>query len=318
MDPHTEFAGSIATLKRRLHEAIEPTVIGLGAEIDLLLVALLARGHALLEGVPGIAKTLLARSFAAALGAEFQRIQFTPDLLPADVTGGTIFDRRTGEFVLRKGPVFTQVLLADEINRSPAKTQSALLEAMQERQVTIDGKSMPLPDPFMVLATQNPVEEEGVYRLPEAQLDRFLVRVPFPYPSLEDEMTILRTHACRTALAEAVATVEDVRRCQAAMEEIPIGDGVLRTAGELARETRRHPAILLGLSPRASLSLVTAARVRAALDGRAFVIHEDVRALLDPVLSHRLILKPEAEMDGLEPRAILEEIFGRLDLWEAR
>ena len=318
MDQHIESAGAFAALKSRLHAAIEPVVIGLEVEIDLLLAALLARGHALLEGVPGVAKTLLARSFAAALGAEFQRIQFTPDLLPADVTGGTILDRRTGEFVLRKGPLFTQVLLADEINRSPAKTQAALLEAMQERQVTLDGRSLPLPDPFLVLATQNPVEEEGVYRLPEAQLDRFLVRVPFPYPSLADEMRILRTHARAQAPPQAVATVAEIRQAQAALEEIPVCDGVLRTAGELARETRRHPAILLGLSPRASLSLVTAARARAALEGRPFVIHEDLRALLDPVLSHRLILKPEAEMDGLKARAVLEEIFGRLDLWETR
>jgi len=182
----------------------------------------------------------------------------------------------------------------------------------------LDGRSLPLPDPFLVLATQNPVEEEGVYRLPEAQLDRFLVRVPFPYPSLADEMRILRTHARAQAPPQAVATVAEIRQAQAALEEIPMGDGVLRTAGELARETRRHPAILLGLSPRASLSLVTAARARAALEGRPFVIHEDLRALLDPVLSHRLILKPEAEMDGLKARAVLEEIFGRLDLWETR
>lgn len=315
---HNDFVDQIAALRRRLREELEKSVIGLGAEIDLLLVALLGRGHALLEGVPGVAKTLLARSFAAAIGADFQRVQFTPDLLPTDVTGGTIFDRAANDFVMRKGPIFTQVLLADEINRSPAKTQSALLEAMQERQVTVDGKSMPLPDPFLVFATQNPVEEEGVYRLPEAQLDRFLVRVRFPYPALEDEMRILKTHARRAPAAAAVTDIDTVRRHQAALEELPIGDGVLKTASELARESRRHSAILLGLSPRASLCLVVAARARAVLEGRTYVTHEDMHALLGPVLAHRLILKPEAEMDGLAAATILDEIFRNLELWEVR
>jgi MoxR-like ATPase len=308
----------IASLRATLKQRVAAVVIGLDRELDLLLATILARGHALLEGVPGVAKTLLARTFAAALGAEFQRIQFTPDLLPSDVVGGAIFDRRTSEFVVRKGPIFTQILLADEINRSPAKTQSALLEAMQERQVTLEGKSFPLPEPFLVMATQNPVEEEGVYRLPEAQLDRFLVRVRFPYPALEDEIRILKTHAKPVAPVGALTTPGDVVRLQKAVDEMPLSEGMYRTISSFAQKSRRHPAVLLGLSPRASLSLLQAARSRAVLGGRDFVIHEDVKELLEPVLAHRLLLRPEAEMDGADPGKLLREIFEQVDLWEAK
>ena len=306
----------VCALRVRIHETLTKIVIGLEKEFDLLLIAILSRGHVLLEGVPGVAKTLLARTFATALGAQFQRIQFTPDLLPTDVTGGLIFDRRTSDFVLKKGPIFTQILLADEINRSPAKTQSALLEAMQERQVTVEGESLPLPDPFLVLATQNPVEEEGVYRLPEAQLDRFFLRVRFPYPNLEDEIRILRTHSRQVRAAEPLSVIDDIRRQQQAIEALHLADGIYRTIGEFARQSRRHPAIRLGLSPRASLSLLTAARARAVLGGRDYVIHEDVKEMLEPVLAHRLLLRPEAEMDGADPARVLLELFETIDLWE--
>jgi MoxR-like ATPase len=309
---------SVGELRLRLKEQINAVVIGLDRELDLLLVALLSRGHVLLEGVPGVAKTLMARTFADSLGADFHRIQFTPDLLPSDVTGGAVFDRRTSEFVVKRGPIFTQILLADEINRSPAKTQSALLEAMQERQVTIEGQALALPDPFLVLATQNPVEEEGVYRLPEAQLDRFFLRVRFPYPRLEDEIRILKTHSRPVTAVEPLTTVEEIRRFQSAVEDLDLVDGIYRTVSEFARESRRHPAILLGLSPRASLSLLQAARARAVLGGRDYVIHEDVKDLLEPVLAHRLLLRPEAEMDGADPAGLLGEIFETLELWEDR
>ena len=315
---HDDMIARAAALADAVTGRVSQAVIGLRREFELLLTAFLSRGHVLLEGVPGVAKTLLARSFAAAMGVQFQRIQFTPDLLPTDVTGGAVFDRATSEFVLRKGPIFTQVLLADEINRAPAKTQSALLEAMQERHVTIDGATLPLPEPFHVIATQNPVEEEGVYRLPEAQLDRFFMRVTFSYLTLDEEITILKTHARSVAPVEAIATAQDVLRLQAAIETLPLSDGIYRTAGQFAQASRRHPAILLGLSPRAALCLVVAARTRAVLQGRPYVTHEDVKDLLEPVLAHRLLLKPEAEMDGAEPAGLLAEIFATLDLWEVR
>jgi len=314
---HTAIDG-ICDLRSRLIRQLGEVVIGLDREIDLLLVALLSRGHVLLEGVPGIAKTLLARSFAASLGASFRRIQFTPDLLPSDVTGGAVFDRRTSEFVVKRGPIFTQILLADEINRSPAKTQSALLEAMQERQVTIEGESFPLPDPFLVIATQNPIEEEGVYRLPEAQLDRFFLRVRFSYPNLEDEVRILKTHSRRPPEVKTLTDMEEIRRFQDAVEQMRLTEGIYRTVGQFAQRTRNHPAVLLGLSPRASLCLLEAARARAVLGGRDYVIHEDVKELLEPVLAHRLLLRPEAEMDGLDPGVLLTKIFEELDLWEVR
>ncbi len=317
MDIH-QVIDKVCELRSSLTEQLRRVVIGLDQEMDLLLVAILSRGHVLLEGVPGVAKTLLARAFSASLGADFQRIQFTPDLLPSDVTGGAIFDRRTSEFVVKKGPIFTNILLADEINRSPAKTQSALLEAMQEQQVTIEGTSLSLPDPFLVLATQNPVEEEGVYRLPEAQLDRFFLRVRFPYPTLEDEVRILKTHSRPVPQVEALTQIDEIRRFQEAVENLTLSEGIYHTVSEFAQLSRRHPAILLGLSPRASLSLLQAARSRAVLAGRDYVIHEDVKELLEPVLAHRLLLRPEAEMDGADPGQLLLELFEKLDLWEVR
>ncbi len=312
----TPSTAGISLLRNTAHTQIKETIIGLEREFDLLLVALFSGGHVLLEGVPGVAKTLFARSLAEVLGADFQRIQFTPDLLPSDVTGGSIFDRKTSTFVLHKGPIFTQILLADEINRSPAKTQSALLEAMQERQTTIEGKTLPLPDPFLVLATQNPVEEEGVYRLPEAQLDRFFLRIRFPYPTLEEEMQILETHSKALPPLSAVTDMEQVRSIQRSLEELSLNPGIYHTISMLARKSREHPAILLGMSPRASLSLLKASKAHAVLSGRNYVIHEDIKTLLEPVLSHRIILKPEAEMDGIMTEEILVKLFEEIDLWE--
>ncbi len=310
------FIDRVARLRFELKEAVGRVVIGLNREIDLLLIALLSRGHVLLEGVPGVAKTLLARTFAHCVGGEFQRIQFTPDLLPTDVTGGAVYDRRTGDFVIKRGPVFTNILLADEINRSPAKTQSALLEAMQERQVTLEGTAYSLPEPFIVLATQNPVEEEGVYKLPEAQLDRFFLRVRFPYPSLTDEVRILKTHSKPVPPPERVTSCEEILDLQSRIDHLELSEVVYRTVSEFAQRTRHHPAVALGLSPRASLCLLEAARAKAVLGGRDYVTHEDLKELIDPVLSHRIILRPEAEMDGIRPQQVLHEVFESMELWE--
>jgi MoxR-like ATPase len=273
------------------------------------LIALVAGGHVLLEGVPGVAKTTLSKTFARVLGTQYQRIQFTPDLLPADVTGTYVFDRKQNEFVLRKGPIFCQVLLADEVNRAPAKTQSALLEAMQENQVTIEGTTLPLPQPFMVMATQNPIEQEGVYRLPEAQLDRFLLRVHMGYPGHKGEVDMLRLHSQPTALAEQLFTAEQILDIQWRLAEVHGADALLEYIVDLAEASRDHRDLLLGASPRASLCLLRCARARALLDGRHYFTHEDVWAVAEGVLGHRLIVRPEAEVEGKRPADIIRELL---------
>jgi MoxR-like ATPase len=274
-----------------------------------LLIALVAGGHVLLEGVPGVAKTTLSKTFARVLGVQYQRIQFTPDLLPSDVTGTYIFDRKQNEFTLRKGPIFCQVLLADEINRAPAKTQSALLEAMQENQATIESTTLPLPQPFMVLATQNPVEQEGVYRLPEAQLDRFLVRVHMGYPGRKGEIDLLRLHSAPPALVDQLFTAEDILDIQWRLAEVHGSDGLMEYIVDLAEASRSHPDVALGASPRASLCLLRCARARALLDGRHYFTHEDVQAVAKPVLSHRLIVRPEAEVEGKRAGDIIQDLL---------
>jgi MoxR-like ATPase len=284
-------------------------VVGMESVTDLFLVAMVGNGHVLLEGVPGVAKTTLSKTFARALGTQYQRIQFTPDLLPADVTGTYVFDRKQDDFVLRKGPVFTQVLLADEINRAPAKTQSALLEAMQENQVTIEGNTLALPRPFLVLATQNPVEQEGVYRLPEAQLDRFLLRVPMGYPGHKQEVNLLRMQAAAPAQVEPLITTDELLEVQWRVNEIHGTDALFEYIVDLAEESRQHPDLALGASPRASLSLLKSARARAMLDGRHYFTHADVMAVAPAVLSHRLIIRPEAEVEGKTTRDVVRELL---------
>jgi MoxR-like ATPase len=291
-------------------------VVGADEVVERLLIALLAGGHVLLEGVPGVAKTTLSKVFARLLGCEYHRIQFTPDLLPSDVTGTSIFDRNANDFVLRKGPIFTQVLLADEINRAPAKTQAALLEAMQEQQVTVDGQTLPLPLPFLVLATQNPVEQEGVYRLPEAQLDRFLLRVEMGYPGLDAEVDMLRLHGRPAVDVDPLATPDRVLSLQARLPAVYGTDSLYRYIVELAAATREHPDVSLGASPRAALSLLRAARARAALHGRGYFTHADVQAVAGPVLGHRLILRPEAEIDGRRVGDVLADVLGRVPALE--
>jgi MoxR-like ATPase len=284
-------------------------VVGMERVTQRFLIALLAGGHVLLEGVPGVAKTTLSKTFAHILGVQYQRLQFTPDLLPSDVTGTYIFDRKTNEFVLRKGPIFCQVLLTDEVNRAPAKTQSALLEAMQENQVTIEGTTLPLPQPFMVLATQNPIEQEGVYRLPEAQLDRFLLRVEMGYPGPVQEAAMLRLHSQPLAPVQQLFTAELILEIQGKLNHVYGKDELMTYIVDLAEASRQHPDVALGASPRASLCLLKCARARALLEGRPYFTHEDVQRVALGVLGHRLIVRPEAEVEGKNVKDIVRELL---------
>jgi MoxR-like ATPase len=304
-----EIAQRVKELRKRTQDSIERVVVGLGHVTDQLLIALLAGGHVLLEGVPGTAKTTLCRTFSMALGIHFERIQFTPDLLPSDVTGTQVLDRQTSNFVMRKGPVFCQLLLADELNRAPARTQSSLLEAMQERQVTIEGKTLPLPEPFMVLATQNPIEQEGVYRLPEAQLDRFLFRIQVGYPSRDQEIAMLDLHSKPTEKTPSISNAEELIMIQRMVDSVFCIQELKGYIIDLVRRSRTHPDLLLGASPRAAIYLMKASRVRALIQGREFMTHEDIQAVALPVLGHRLILRPESEMDGQSVEAIVQQLI---------
>ncbi|MCS6798646.1 MAG: AAA family ATPase [Myxococcota bacterium] len=297
---------------RAVVDEVQAVYVGPREVPELLLVALLAGGHVLLEGVPGVAKTTLVKAFAATLGCSFRRIQFTPDLMPADITGTYVLSPRDGTFRLHEGPIFAQVVLGDEINRAPAKTQSALLEAMQERQVTIEGQTRPLPEPFLVLATQNPVEQAGTYPLPEAQIDRFLVRVLVGYPSERDERGILERFLGEPPRARQVLDPEEVVRMQALVRGVHVESEILDYVVRLAAWTRRQPRVLLGASPRASLGLLSAARARALCSGRQYALPDDVKALAVPVLAHRLVLAPDAEMEGTRPEALVAQALGEV------
>jgi MoxR-like ATPase len=311
-----ELAPRMRMLRDRVVAEIAKVVVGMDEVTYQFLIALLAGGHVLLEGVPGVAKTTLSKTFAHVLGTQYQRLQFTPDLLPSDVTGTYIFDRKQNEFVLRKGPIFCQVLLADEVNRAPAKTQSALLEAMQENQVTIEGTTLPLPQPFMVLATQNPIEHEGVYRLPEAQLDRFLLRVEMGYPQRYDEMAMLRLHSHPVAPTEQLFTAEQILDIQWQVANVHGEDTLLEYIVDLAEASREHPDLTLGASPRAALCLLRCARARALLDGRHYFTHEDVQAVAPGVLGHRLIVRPEAEVEGKHALDVVRELLDTVPVLE--
>ena len=291
---------------------VEKAIVGKRAVLEKVLLAMLCDGHILIEDYPGLAKTLMAKTFAGALGCDFKRIQFTPDLLPADITGIYIFDRRTNEFVLRRGPVFTNILLADEINRSPPKTQSALLEAMQERQTTLEGETHPLPQPFVVVATQNPIEYEGTYPLPKAQIDRFLMRISIGYPTAEQEREILARRRERKQDEVKVVPVgspERLMAMQRAVEEVHVDPAVESYIVEVVSRTRAHPQVEVGASPRGSLALLKLARARAALSGRDFVIPDDAKDLAVEALSHRLILKPDPWVRGVRTDSIVREIL---------
>ena len=286
--------------------------IGDASAVDVMLLALLARGHVLLEGVPGVAKTTLVKAFAVTLGCSVRRVQFTPDLLPADITGTYVLNPRDGSFSLRAGPIFANVVLADEINRAPAKTQSALLEAMQERQVTIEGDRFELPDPFFVLATQNPIDLEGTYPLPEAQIDRFLVRVQMGYPAEKDEIAMLRSHGVAPPTPYVVLSPPDALQLQSIAARVHVEEDVFAYAVALSQFTRQHPRVVLGASPRASLGLLRAAKASAVLAGRAFVTPDDVRTVAPHVLAHRLILVPELEGDPRARNGLVEEAIAKV------
>jgi MoxR-like ATPase len=301
---------------RRMASAISSVVVGQDALVEEVLIALFARGHVLIEGVPGLGKTLLVRALARTMTSQFKRIQFTPDLMPSDVTGGNIFDARENKFLFVRGPVFTQILLADEINRAPAKTQSALLEAMQERQVTIDGVPRALPHPFITLATQNPIESQGTYALPEAQLDRFLFKLIVKHPTAEVEKSILKLHLAgldpadfgRVGL-EPVVDTQTVIAMQQCVESIQIDDAILDYVVRLVGATRTHRSVFLGASPRASVALVSAGRVRAAVEGRTFVVPDDIKDHAVAVLRHRISLHPDAELEGVTADEVVDAIL---------
>jgi MoxR-like ATPase len=302
-------------------DEIQRVVVGRRPALTLILTALLARGHVLIEDLPGLGKTLIARCFAAALGLEFTRVQFTPDLLPADLLGSTIYDMRSARFEFRPGPIFTNLLLADEINRTPPKTQAALLEAMAERQVSIDGVTHGLPEPFIVLATDNPIEYEGTYPLPEAQLDRFTVRLELRYLTEQDEAAMLRRRLDRGSAEPAIDNVVDATELIAmreAVEQVTVHEDVLRYVVSLATASRHHPQVAVGASPRAELDLVQLSRARALLAGRDYVIPEDVKALAVPALAHRISLRPEMWVRQVRAADVVEELLRRLPVPRTR
>jgi MoxR-like ATPase len=310
----------VQKLAEAIRTEIAKAVVGQDTTVELMLVALFSGGHILLEGPPGTAKTLLAHSFAQAVGLDFGRIQFTPDLMPADIIGANLFNFQTSSFTLTRGAIFTELLLADEINRTPPKTQAALLEAMQERQVTIDGESHPLSDRFMVVATQNPIEQQGVYPLPEAQLDRFLFKQTVDYPSLEQERKIIATHGAEKEAmepsawgVERTADRELITAAMGAVNEIRLVDEIIDYIAALIRGTRENPELESGASPRAGAMLAAAARARAALDGRDFVIPDDVKMLAPALLRHRVILSRAAEINGRKVEEIVVAIIEAIE-----
>ena len=300
----------------RLEGAAEKVLVGLDEQFQHVMIALFSGGHILLEGVPGTGKTLVARTAAQLIGGSFKRIQFTPDLMPSDIVGTSVFDLASSQFHVHHGPIFAQIVLADEINRAPAKTQAALLEAMEEAQATIEGTTYPLPSPFLVIATQNPVEYEGTYPLPEAELDRFQFKVEVDFRSAEDEEEVLRRHRSPTGphqLARELAPVlspEEVLAIRQAAFDVRVDDAILGYLTALARASRRSADLLYGVSPRASIAVLHGARVRALLDGRYFVLPDDVKALVPPAYRHRIALKPEAEIQGVKPDDAISRILG--------
>lgn len=303
----------------KLKNEVQKIIVGQHEMLDQMLIALLADGHILLEGVPGIAKTLAAKMLASAIAIDFSRIQFTPDLMPTDVLGTSVFNMKTSAFSFKKGPIFSNIILIDEINRSPAKTQSALFEAMEEKQATIDGKTYKFEQPFLVIATQNPVEQEGTYQLPEAQLDRFLFKIRLHYPQLNEEITILQKfkndfNQESTAEVKAVVNAQDIFDCKEIIEQVYIKDELIEYIAQIVNATRTNGDLFLGASPRASLAILKTAKANAAINGRDFVTPDDVRAMCFPVLNHRIILTPDKEMEGITEDEVINDILKNIEV----
>jgi MoxR-like ATPase len=313
--PLEDLKNAVDAIKNELRKVI----VGQDQFVELLIVALLADGHVLIEGVPGIAKTVTAKLFAKVLKTNFSRIQFTPDLMPSDVLGTSILNMKDSEFEFKPGPIFSNIVLIDEINRAPAKTQAALFETMEERQATIDGKTYPFEAPFMVLATQNPIEQEGTYALPEAQLDRFIFKIKVDYPSLEDEIKIIESHHKRQGklpqtLIEPILDTKSLEDYKSKTQAIVVEEKIIKYIAEIVSKTRNHPHLYLGGSPRASISILNTAKAFAAINGRDFVIPEDVKKAVNPVLNHRIILTPEREMEGMTTEQVIEMIVQSVEV----
>ena len=311
----------LQTVFQRLRQEADKVLVGLEEPFELLVIALLTGGHVLLEGVPGTAKTLMAKTLSHLVQAKFTRIQFTPDLMPSDILGTSVFDLNSGQFHLKQGPIFTQMLLADEINRAPAKTQSALLEAMEERQINLEGIRYPLEAPFMVIATQNPLEYEGTYPLPEAQLDRFLFKVIVPYSAIETEIEVLRRyhhgfnpHDLATSGLKSLLPDTFVVQARQAINKIVVEDGVLEYIARLTAVSRQSPDLTLGASTRAATHVLLASKTFAALQGRDYVTPDDVKTIVPPVYRHRILLKPEAEIEGLDADAVIQRLLGQVEV----
>jgi MoxR-like ATPase len=304
---------------KRIREQIAKVIVGQEQMVDLLITAILADGHVLIEGVPGVAKTLTAKLVSRVISVKFSRIQFTPDLMPSDVLGTSVYNVKKSEFEFKAGPIFSNVVLIDEINRAPAKTQAALFEVMEEKQVTIDGTTYPFEDPYIVVATQNPIEHEGTYRLPEAQLDRFLFKIVVKYPSLEQEIAIINGHHTRkgvkpTMEVNAVLSAAEIRSYRDTIQHIHVEDNLLAYVGQLIHETRNSPSLFLGASPRASLAILNGSKAFAALNGRDFVTPEDIKTIAPPVLRHRVILTPEKEMEGVTTDDVVKQIIDKIEV----
>ncbi|MGI6381040.1 MAG: AAA family ATPase [Anaerolineae bacterium] len=304
---------SLAEIGNRITENVEKVIVGKHREVQFVLVAMLCRGHVLIEDVPGVGKTVLAKSFARSIGSTFSRIQFTPDLLPSDITGVSVYSPKTREFEFRTGPIMAQIVLTDEINRATPKTQSALLEAMEERQITVDETTYPMPDPFLVLATQNPIEYEGTFPLPEAQLDRFLMRISLGHPSPEEEIEIMdaQQHRHPIETLEQVVTMAELQEAQQAVREVYVDPVIKQYIVSIVSATRHHPDIYLGASPRGSLGLVNTARALSALEGRDYVLPDDIKRLAVPVLAHRVIVSPAARIRDVDTRDVVQEVLSQ-------
>ncbi|MFT4666649.1 MAG: MoxR-like ATPase [Polaribacter sp.] len=311
----SKLTNTVEKVKAELHKVI----IGQEETMDLLMVALFTGGHVLLEGVPGIAKTMIAKLMAQTFDVDFQRIQFTPDLMPTDVVGTSVFNMKDSEFTFSRGPIFSNLVLIDEINRAPAKTQSALFEVMEEYQVTVDGTTYPMDLPFFVIATQNPIEQEGTYKLPEAQLDRFLFKINMEYPTLEEEQDILRRFKSDFQIKQQnsvspVCSREEVQECKDLIEQVEIKDELLQYIAAIIHDTRNNGDLFLGASPRASLSIMKAAKAMAAMSGRDFVTPDDIQYVAYPVLNHRIILTPEREMEGYDTKLVVNDIVKKIEV----